>query len=104
MTNESSSDHGLWTVVDLGDLHFQETNHRYGIESASQPTRQIAKIEGSGPASLERAVLAAAAPLMAAAIRDALGYFRDPYRTQDDAEAVMRTLERAEAAAKGSAP
>lgn len=38
---------GPWGVDDLGDAHFLETNHRYGIGCHSG-TGRVAKVEGFG--------------------------------------------------------
>jgi hypothetical protein len=69
-----------WIVVDLGESHFLETNHRYGIECHGG-TGQVAKVEGMGSFYLRRAQTMAAAPELLEALKGLLdGIERTPCR------------------------
>lgn len=63
-----------WHVHDLGERHFLETNHRYGIGSEKSQTYHIAKVEGLGDEYKANAdliaVLRNAAPAILAAARE----------------------------------
>jgi hypothetical protein len=56
---------GPWGVVDLGDAHFVETNHRYAVSGGL--CGRVAKVEGMGDEYLANARLIAAAPELLAA-------------------------------------
>jgi len=62
---------GPWYVADLGEQHFLETNHRYGIEYDGG-TCQVAKVEGMGDEALATARLIAAARDLLAACQAAM--------------------------------
>ncbi len=52
---------GPWRVDDLGDEHFDATNHRYCVGAKSKPTYRVAMVEGMGPESKAHAALIALA-------------------------------------------
>jgi hypothetical protein len=62
---------GPWSVDDLGDESFCETNHKYGIGSPNSPCYRLAKIEGLGETALANARLIAPAPDLLAACKAA---------------------------------
>lgn len=66
---------GTWSVDDLGDIHFAETNNRYGILWGS---RRIAKIEGVGERSEANAELVSAAPDLLEAVEAVLEQCLEP--------------------------
>ena len=51
-----------WSVDDLGETHFELTNHRYGIGADQATIYRVAKVEGSGGAAMANARLISAAP------------------------------------------
>ena len=57
---------GPWEATDLSEAHWVETNHRWGIFSAS---RRVAKVEGVGGEYEANARLIAAAPDLLEALK-----------------------------------
>lgn len=65
---EAKATKGEWTVYDLGDDHFDETNHRWAIGSKGALVYRIAKVEGLGVEYEANAQLMANAKRMLATI------------------------------------